>query len=214
MHRIGPAPLRPVVHAAPVDRAAKRALDVLLAAVGLALCAPLLLACALAIRLSDGGPALFVQERVGQGGRRFRMYKLRTMVVGAEALQPALPNDATGPVFKMRHDPRVTPVGRVLRRFSLDELPQLVNVLRGEMSLVGPRPPIPAEVDRYEPWHLRRLTVLPGLTGLWQVSGRSDLPFDRGVALDLAYIDGWTLSLDLWLILRTVPVVLKGTGAR
>src|SRR5690606_4807759 len=142
------------------------------------------------------------------------MLKLRTMIVGAEALQPLLANEATGPLFKMRDDPRVTPVGRVLRRFSLDELPQLVNVLRGEMSLVGPRPPIPAEVERYEPWQLRRLTVPPGLTGLWQVSGRSDVPFDRGVALDLAYIDGWSLALDLWLLVRTVPVVLKGTGAR
>lgn len=220
MHRIGPVPLRPALPAARADgdravgRAAKRLLDVTLASVLLVLCAPLLALCALAIRLGDGGPALYVQERVGQHGVRFRMLKLRTMIVGAEALQPLLANEATGPLFKMRDDPRVTPVGRVLRRFSLDELPQLVNVLRGEMSLVGPRPPIPAEVERYEPWQLRRLTVPPGLTGLWQVSGRSDVPFDRGVALDLAYIDGWSLALDLWLLVRTVPVVLRGTGAR
>lgn len=207
-------PVATSVGVQPASRVAKRVLDVVLASLLLVLTTPLLLLCALVIRLGDGGPALFVQERVGRDGRVFRMFKLRTMFVGAEALQPLLPNEATGPLFKMRHDPRVTPAGRLLRRFSIDELPQLVNVLRGEMSLVGPRPPIPSEVAHYEPWHLRRLTVLPGLTGLWQVSGRSDLPFDRGVALDLAYIDRWSLGLDLWLILRTVPVVLRGTGAR
>jgi len=143
------------------------------------------------------------------------MFKLRTMQVGADAGKAALAhlNEAQGPVFKLRRDPRVTPLGRWLRRSSLDELPQLLNVLRGEMSLVGPRPPLPSEVADYERWQLRRLSMRPGLTGLWQVSGRSALPFERWMALDLAYIDSWSLWLDMTVLLRTIPAVITGRGA-
>jgi lipopolysaccharide/colanic/teichoic acid biosynthesis glycosyltransferase len=186
---------------------AKRALDVALASVLLAALWPLVALLALAIRLQDGGPAFFVQERVGHHGRRFRMVKLRSMVPGADRAGP-------GRVPKVHADPRVTPLGRVLRRTSLDELPQLVNVLRGEMSLVGPRPPLPVEVDRYTLAELRRLSVLPGMTGLWQVSGRADLPPERWMALDLEYVDRWSLWLDLTLLVRTVPAVVRGSGAR
>jgi exopolysaccharide biosynthesis polyprenyl glycosylphosphotransferase len=196
--------------------AVKRAIDLVGAALGLALVAPLLAATALAIRLDDGGPALFVQERVGRHGRRFRLLKLRTMRVGAEAERPALEADnaLVGPAFKLAVDPRVTRVGRWLRRFSVDELPQLFNVVRGEMSLVGPRPPLPDEVARYARWQRRRLSMRPGLTGLWQVSARDEADVSRWIALDLRYIDHWSLLGDLWLLLRTVPVVLVGRGAR
>jgi exopolysaccharide biosynthesis polyprenyl glycosylphosphotransferase len=198
------------------DRLIKRAVDLVGASLGLVVLGPALLALAAAVRLSDGGPALFVQERVGRYGRPFRMLKLRTMVPGAEARLAELRdhNEVRGPAFKMRGDPRVTRLGAWLRRLSLDELPQLVNVLRGEMSLVGPRPPLPAEVAAYEPWQLRRLSVRPGMTGLWQVSGRADLPFERWMALDLQYVDEWSLWLDLRVLARTLPAVLTGTGAR
>lgn len=197
------------------DPMGKRVLDLLGATFALVLAAPLLPAIALAIRVQDGGPALFVQERSGRGGKRFRLYKFRTMVPDAEDRLPELAafNETAGPTFKMRGDPRVTAVGAFLRRWSLDELPQLVNVLRGEMSLVGPRPPLPHEVSRYARWQLRRLAVRPGLTGLWQVSGRSRVPFDTGVALDLQYIDQWSLWLDLRVLARTVRVVLVREGA-
>ncbi len=199
-----------------LERLAKSVLDRCVALVVLVAVAPLLAAAALAVRAHDGGPALFVQQRVGRHGRRFPLLKLRTMRVGAErehdALRASHPVDV--PAFKPSHDPRVTPVGRWLRRWSLDELPQLINVLRGEMSLVGPRPPLPSEVARYQRWELRRLSVPPGMTGLWQVSGRADLPWERWVALDLEYVDRWTLLGDLWLLARTVPAVLRGTGAR
>ena len=200
---------RPCPHAA---RKLKRGIDLLGASVGLLLSLPLLALLAWAIRLQDGHPALLRQTRIGRYGRPFEMYKLRTMVPQPEPLPDALWHPGRG--YKPKHDPRVTPLGRVLRRLSLDELPQLINVLRGEMSLVGPRPPLPAEVARYEPWQWRRLSVPPGLTGLWQVSGRADLPFDRWVALDLQYVDGWSLWLDLRLLLLTVPAVISGTGAR
>lgn len=195
---------------------AKRALDVGLASAGLALLGPLVAALSLAIHLQDGGPAWFRQRRVGRRGRPFEMYKLRTMVVGAPEALDALrsANGVDGPAFKHPNDPRVTPLGRVLRRWSLDELPQLVNVLRGEMSLVGPRPPLPEEVAQYERWQLRRLSVRPGMTGLWQVSGRADLPFARWMELDLLYVDRWSLWLDLVLLLRTIPAVVGGAGAR
>jgi len=187
---------------------AKRALDLVLASVLILATGPLIVLLAAAVRLQDGGPALFVQERVGRHGRRFRMLKLRSMVPGAERV-------AVGAKDQKAHvDPRVTPLGRVLRRTSLDELPQLLNVLRGEMSLVGPRPPLPGEVDRYEAAELRRLSVRPGMTGLWQVSGRADLPLERWMALDLEYVDRWNLWLDLALLVRTVPAVVKGSGAR
>jgi exopolysaccharide biosynthesis polyprenyl glycosylphosphotransferase len=198
-----------------LELALKRTIDVVGAALGLVVAAPALLALMLLVRRHDGGPAIYAQRRVGLHGRPFTLYKLRSMRVGADEQQPALAarNEVHGPAFKLRADPRVTPIGRFLRRSSLDELPQLVNVLRGDMSLVGPRPPLPAEVAAYEPWQVRRLSMRPGLTGLWQVSGRSDLPFDRWMRLDLAYIDRWSLGLDLVVLLRTVPAVLSGRGA-
>lgn len=193
----------------------KRAMDLLVSGALLVGFAPLLVFIALLIKLDSPGPVLYVQPRVGAGGRLFRFFKFRSMQVGAHHRLDALRavNEATGPLFKMKRDPRVTRVGRWLRRYSLDELPQLWNVLRGDMSMVGPRPPIPDEVERYAPWHRRRLEMAPGLTGLWQVSGRSDLNFDEMVMLDLFYAENWSLSLDLKILLRTVPTVLLGTGA-
>jgi exopolysaccharide biosynthesis polyprenyl glycosylphosphotransferase len=189
-------------------RAAKRALDLAGALAATILLAPVFGAAALLVALLDGRPVVFRQQRIGRYGRPFTMFKLRTMVRGAELAAP--PPGASKPLC----DPRITPLGRVLRRLSIDELPQLVNVLRGEMSLVGPRPPLPAEVARYERWERRRLSVRPGMTGLWQVSGRADLPRDQGTALDLQYVDRWSLWLDVVLLARTVPAVLSGTGAR
>ncbi len=194
----------------------KRCLDVILAGLGLALALPVLAAAALAIKLTSPGPVLFAQERYGLNKRRFKMYKLRSMVVGAEDQQQLLEanNEASGPVFKIRADPRITPVGRVLRRLSIDELPQLINVLRGDMSLVGPRPLPDRDVSRFsQPTLMRRFSVYPGITGLWQVSGRSELTFDDLIRLDLQYIDGWSLQLDLQILLRTVPTVIYGQGA-
>lgn len=195
--------------------AMKRVMDVTLALVGLVLLAPLWAVIALAIVLDSPGPVFFRQLRVGKNGRLFYVYKFRSMRVGAEEEKERLRhlNEASGPLFKIRNDPRLTRVGRVLRRLSLDELPQLINVLKGEMSLVGPRPPTPEEVAQYEPWQLRRLEVAPGITGAWQVSGRSELPFEEMVLLDLYYIDNWSLALDIQLLLRTIPAVLSGRGA-
>ena len=195
--------------------AAKRGIDCLGGAVGLLVSLPVLALAAIAIRLEDGGPVFYPQQRCGRHGRLFRMLKLRTMVVGAEGLQKQLEdrNQMDGPVFKMEDDPRVTRVGDVLRRFSIDELPQFLNVLWGDMSLVGPRPPLPSEVARYGPRERRRLTVKPGLTCTWQVSGRNNIPFEEWVRLDLDYIDRWSLRRDLLLIARTVPAVLRGDGA-
>ena len=197
------------------NRFTKRALDVALAGLGLTVFAPLWALIALAIRLDSPGPVLFRQERVGRDESRFQVLKFRSMRQDADHIvHELLPqNEATGPLFKMRNDPRLTRVGRVLRRWSLDELPQLWNVLRGEMSIVGPRPPLPREVDQYEPWHRRRLEVAPGLTGLWQVSGRSEVPFHDMVRLDLQYIRNWSLALDLEILLRTIPAVLSTRGA-
>lgn len=193
----------------------KRVLDFLISAAGLILLSPLLALVALLIKATSKGPVLFSQERVGLHGRRFRCHKFRTMVVGAERLQRDLEhlNEADGPVFKIRNDPRVTPVGRFLRKFSLDELPQLWNVLVGDMSLVGPRPPIPSEVERYERWQRRRLSMRPGITCLWQISGRSELDFDTWMRLDLQYIDHWSLTLDFVILLKTLPAVLSTRGA-
>lgn len=200
----------------PSALAMKRAMDVLVAGALLLLAAPVLLLVALLIQAEDRGPVLFRQERVGRFGRRFTMLKFRSMHTDAEARLASLAglNEADGPVFKMAQDPRITRVGRWLRRSSLDELPQLVNVLRGEMSLVGPRPPLPDEVSGYEAWQRRRLSMKPGLTCIWQVSGRSRLDFETWMRLDLEYIDNWSLGLDLLLLLRTVPAVLTGDGAR
>jgi exopolysaccharide biosynthesis polyprenyl glycosylphosphotransferase len=193
----------------------RRGMDVVGASLGLVLGAPLLALIALAIRLDSPGPMVFRQTRVGAGGRRFEMYKFRSMHEGAEAELERLRdlNEADGPLFKIHDDPRLTRVGRFLRRTSLDELPQLWNVLRGQMSLVGPRPPLPAEVSRYMEWHKRRLEVRPGMTGLWQVSGRSMISFDEMVLLDIYYIENWSPWLDFKILLRTIPKVLFGDGA-
>ena len=192
----------------------KRTIDVVLAGAGLILFSPLLLLVALVIGLRDGAPILFRQTRVGLHGRPFQLIKFRTMVPDAEALLADLEdqNEISGPAFKLTDDPRLSRTGRWLRRTSFDELPQLLNVLRGEMSLVGPRPPLPREVQVYDVWHRRRLSMQPGITGLWQVSARREADFDRWVRLDLDYIDRWSLWLDLKIILRTIPAVLDGEG--
>jgi exopolysaccharide biosynthesis polyprenyl glycosylphosphotransferase len=196
-------------------RVVKGVMDRLAAALGLLLAGPLLLVLMAAVRLDSPGPALFRQQRVGRGNDRFTMLKLRTMTVDAEERREDLVglNESDGALFKIRNDPRITRVGRMLRRFSLDELPQLVNVLRGEMSLVGPRPPLPSEVADYEYDVRRRLAVKPGLTGLWQVSGRSDLPWDEAVRLDLRYVDNWSPLLDLQILFKTGRAVLSRSGA-
>jgi len=193
----------------------KRVADILLSSVSLIILSPLLLLIGVAIRLDSPGPAIFRQTRVGKDGQHFTCLKFRSMYVDAEARMADLQqhNEATGPIFKMRNDPRCTRIGRLIRRISLDELPQLWNVLRGDMSLIGPRPPLPSEVAKYEPWHLRRLDIEPGITGLWQVSGRSDLTFDEMVLLDIFYIENWSPFLDLRILLRSVPAVLFGSGA-
>lgn len=188
--------------------------NVVAAAIILLLVLPVLLAVAVAVKL-DGGPVFFLQTRVGRGGRHFRMVKFRSMVVDAEARLAAIAarNEGAGPLFKMRRDPRVTRVGAVLRKYSLDELPQLFNVLGGSMALVGPRPALQREVDRYCPAARRRLDVKPGLTGLWQVSGRSDLTWEQSITLDARYVDSWTPLLDLAILARTIGVVVRGGGA-
>ena len=193
----------------------KRGIDVVGAVIGLVLGAPLLALIGLAIRLDSPGPIVFRQTRVGAAGKTFNIYKFRSMREGAEAELEQLRelNEADGPIFKIRDDPRLTRVGRFLRHTSLDELPQLWNVLRGEMSLVGPRPPLPAEVTHYMEWHKKRLEVRPGITALWQVSGRSTLSFDEGVLLDIYYIENWSLWLDFKILLRTIPKALFGDGA-
>ncbi|QAY63621.1 sugar transferase [Xylanimonas allomyrinae] len=181
------------------------------------LASPALLAIAVAVKATSPGPVFFRQDRVGRGGRTFKMLKFRSMCVGAEAMVDDVAsdggNDGAGPLFKQRDDPRVTKVGKVLRRYSLDELPQLLNVLSGNMSLVGPRPPLPAEVSRYEARMRRRLLVKPGLTGLWQVGGRSDLPWEECVRLDVYYAENWTIFGDLMILARTAKAVLAGDGA-
>jgi len=193
----------------------KRAFDILASATALLLLSPVLLLIAALIKLGDGGPVLFVQRRVGLRGRTFRMLKFRSMVIHAERLRPKLEicNESSGPVFKMRLDPRVTAIGRFVRRYSLDELPQLLNVLRGDMSIVGPRPSLPSEAAHYEQWQYRRFSVRPGLTCLWQVDPRRyQVSFDEWMQLDLTYVDRWNLRLDLALMLRTFRVVFAGTG--
>jgi lipopolysaccharide/colanic/teichoic acid biosynthesis glycosyltransferase len=176
---------------------------------------PLLVGIALAVKLGSRGPVLFKQRRVGRGNSTFTMLKFRTMVVDAENRLAALAEQSEGNtvLFKLRVDPRVTKVGTFLRRYSMDELPQLINVLRGEMSLVGPRPPLEQEVAMYAADDTRRMLVKPGLTGLWQVSGRSDLSWDDSVLLDLRYVDNWSMTLDLLILWKTLRAVLKGSGA-
>ena len=193
----------------------KDLIDRCVAAVALLLLSPLMLVVAVSIRLSDRGPALFRQTRVGKDGATFSMYKFRTMVVDAEQRLAGLreSNEFDGVLFKMRRDPRITRIGARLRKWSLDELPQLFNVLLGDMSLVGPRPPLPDEAARYADHVRRRLVVKPGVTGLWQVSGRSDLSWDESVRLDLRYVENWSLALDLQILWKTIAVTLRGSGA-
>lgn len=211
----------PVVYVEPVTRggwraAAKRGFDLLTAGIALVIASPILLVAAIAVKLDSKGPVLFKQVRVGQDSEPFRVLKLRTMVVDAEAQLADLQeqNEADGPLFKMENDPRVTRVGRFLRASSIDELPQLWNVIRGDMSLVGPRPALPHETEQWDALLVQRLRVKPGITGMWQVSGRSDASFEDYTRLDLYYVDNWSLTTDLAIVLRTVPAVLFGRGAR
>jgi lipopolysaccharide/colanic/teichoic acid biosynthesis glycosyltransferase len=199
-----------------VQRALKRRVDIAGAAIGLVLLAPLLAVIALLVVIDSGRPVFYPWRVVGRGGRYFTGYKFRTMVRDADARQGELAgrNEMTGPVFKMQADPRVTRIGRVLRRYSLDELPQLWSVLKGDMSLVGPRPPLQTEWIQFEPWQRRKLAVTPGITCFWQVSGRADIrDFDEWVRLDLRYIDEWSLRLDGAILLKTVAAVLRRRGA-
>lgn len=196
---------------------AKRSLDIAGSAIGLVLLSPLFVGVGLVVRLSSKGPAFFVQPRVGLKGTVFKFYKFRTMVEDAEGRKAELAhlNEMSGPVFKIRRDPRITRVGALLRKSSLDELPQLWNVLKGDMSLVGPRPPTTEEVERYDARQAQRLSVMPGITGLWQVSGRSSLPnFDTWVELDLEYASKQSMLLDLKILLKTVVVVATAKGAQ
>jgi exopolysaccharide biosynthesis polyprenyl glycosylphosphotransferase len=193
----------------------KRAMDVFISALLLFGLMPLMLLVAALIKLDSPGPVILRQKRVGRGLKLFDCFKFRTMVENAQALQAELAslNEMDGPVFKIRKDPRITRVGKYLRKYSIDELPQLVNVLRGEMSLVGPRPPLPHEVEMYEPRYLRRLDVKPGLTCLWQVSGRNELSFEQWMELDLYYVENRSFLLDMEILFRTIPAVVSARGA-
>jgi exopolysaccharide biosynthesis polyprenyl glycosylphosphotransferase len=195
--------------------AVKRFLDVGLAIIGISVTAPIMVLCAVLIKATSPGPVLFRQVRSGLNGRAFRMLKFRTMGEHAEAARAEVAhlNEATGPVFKIANDPRITRIGRFLRRWSVDELPQLFNVLAGDMSVVGPRPPIPSEVALYDRWQRRRLSMRPGLTCLWQIRGRHRIGFDEWMQLDLFYIDHWSLRLDFRILFRTISTVLSGSGA-
>ena len=193
----------------------KRAAETIVAAGALVLLSPVMLICAIAVKLTSPGPVLFKQERVGVDGRPFKMWKFRSMVNDAEArLEEVIDlNKQDGVTFKAVNDPRITNVGKFLRKYSFDELPQLVNVVQGHMALVGPRPPLPSEVQRYDDVVRRRLLVRPGVTGLWQVSGRSDLSWQESVRLDVYYVDNWSLSLDAVIVAKTLSAVVRGTGA-
>ncbi|MDX1662260.1 MAG: sugar transferase [Candidatus Promineifilaceae bacterium] len=199
----------------PLEEMLKRALDLTIIALAALPSLAVGAMIAVAIKLESPGPIFYRASRIGQDGRPFKMIKFRSMVADAERYKAALlgMNEASGPIFKIRDDPRMTRVGRLIRQLSLDELPQLWNVLRGEMSLVGPRPPLPEEVDQYQSWHRRRLEVKGGLTGLWQVSGRSDLTFDEQCLLDIYYIENWSVAMDLRLILQTLPHLVHSKGA-
>ena len=197
-------------------KALKRVVDVAGATVALLFLSPILLVTALAVAVTSSGPVLFAQERVGANGKNFKMLKFRSMYRDAEERREQLESlnaHKNGPVFKIHNDPRITPVGRIIRKLSIDELPQLLNVLGGTMSLVGPRPPLPREVSTYTAWHSQRLLVKPGITCIWQVSGRSGIDFDTWVEMDLDYIENWSLRLDLLLMARTIPAVLTMRGA-
>lgn len=196
-------------------RKVKRVLDIAIATVALILAFPLMLVTAIAIKLESPGPIIFHQTRVGKMGKPFTFYKFRSMCIDAEQRKKDLmaQNEASGPVFKMQYDPRMTRVGRIIRKLSIDELPQFINVLRGDMSIVGPRPPVLSEVAEYELEYLRRLDTLPGITGLQQISGRSNLEFDRWIELDLDYVSHHSIGRDLMIVLKTIPAVLLGKGA-
>jgi exopolysaccharide biosynthesis polyprenyl glycosylphosphotransferase len=196
-------------------QAVKSLFDRIMAGFALVLLSPVFLALAVAIRLHDKGPAFFIQTRVGKDGHTFRIFKFRTMVVDAEKHLTALraSNEHDGVLFKMRRDPRITAIGARLRKWSMDELPQLFNVLLGDMSLVGPRPALPAEAEQYADHVRRRLVVKPGVTGLWQVNGRSDLSWEESVRLDLRYVENWSFALDLQILWKTISVILRGSGA-
>jgi lipopolysaccharide/colanic/teichoic acid biosynthesis glycosyltransferase len=213
---IGLAPARAGALSVPVYEAVKRGLDLLVCGAALLVLSPFLALIALAIKLQDGGPVLFVQTRVGKGGRPFRFYKFRSMVRDADRLKKQLMElnqHEDQRTFKMKRDPRITPVGRILRRASLDELPQLWNIVKGDMTLVGPRPALPAEVALYTPEDHRRLEVTPGLTCLWQIRGRSELPFEEQVKLDVEYIQTRSVLRDLEILAMTLPAVIGGRGA-
>ena len=216
LDRLGTAPLL-TFSAAPHDEIRlllKRITDVILAAAGLFLLAPFMLVIVLLIKITSPGPAIFRQVRCGLNGRRFTFYKFRSMCAEAELLKPALQHlNQKELAFKIPDDPRLTSIGKYMRKFSVDEWPQLWNVLRGDMALVGPRPAVPEEVDQYKRWQRRRLRMRPGLTCLWAISGRDELDFDTWMKLDMQYIDNWSLALDWKIILRTIPTVFLGRGA-
>jgi exopolysaccharide biosynthesis polyprenyl glycosylphosphotransferase len=217
LERFGDTPLL-TFSAAPYDEVqllAKRAIDLFIAAAGLLVLSPLMCLIAIVIRLTSPGAAIFRQVRCGLNGRRFVFYKFRSMVENAEELKANLAhlNTRDNVVFKIPDDPRLTPVGRILRKFSIDEWPQLWNVLRGDMSLVGPRPAVPSEVDQYQCWQRRRLRMRPGLTCLWAISGRDNVDFETWMKMDMQYIDNWSLSLDWKILLQTIPRVITGHGA-
>jgi len=195
---------------------AKYLLDRMIALAGLVMVSPIMLCTAVLIKLTSRGPIFFKQQRCGLNGRRFTLYKFRSMIENAEELKDSLSdmNEMDGPVFKITDDPRLTTIGKGLRKFSIDELPQLFNVLSGDMSLVGPRPPLPSEVSQYDHWQRRKLSMKPGITCLWQVNGRNDVNFQEWMKLDLKYIDNWSLWLDTKILLKTIPTVMKGTGAK
>jgi len=216
LERLGSKPLL-TFSATPEDDSLlfKRGLDFVLALAAMMVLSPLLLILAVLVKLTSRGPIFFSQTRCGLGGRRFTLYKFRSMRADADLLREELEalNEVDGPVFKIRNDPRCTPIGRFMRKFSLDELPQLVNIIKGDMSFVGPRPPLPEEVEKYERWQRRRLRMQPGLTCLWALEGRSRLSFRRWMELDLEYIDHWSMTLDWKIMLKTIPIVLVGRGA-
>jgi exopolysaccharide biosynthesis polyprenyl glycosylphosphotransferase len=193
----------------------KRGTDILISGLTLLLLLPLLLVISIAIKLDSTGPVLYSSERLGKKGQVFRCFKFRSMICDADKHRAEIMhlNERDGVLFKVSNDPRTTKVGRILRRYSIDELPQFVNVLRGDMSIVGPRPALAGEVRNYKATHLRRFDVIPGITGLWQVQARQDPSFDSYISLDLSYIDNWSIWLDLKIIMRTISVVLSGTGS-
>ncbi|TGE31909.1 sugar transferase [Desulfosporosinus sp. Sb-LF] len=199
----------------PWQEVGKRCMDVILSGIGLIVLSPLFIFVALAIRMTSKGPAVFAQDRVGLNGRAFKIYKFRSMVINAEDLKAKLAhlNEMSGPVFKIANDPRVTAVGKFIRKTSIDELPQLFNVFKGDMSLVGPRPPLTSEVNLYDSKHRKRLAVRPGITCIWQISGRNTVDFDEWMEMDAEYVDRWSLWLDMEILARTVPVVLGRRGA-